>query len=274
MEEIEKREEKKKVVLEFMNDDKYVPMKAKEIAFILGVTKDKFAEFHEVLKELENEYKIQCTKKGKYLLVDSNVYKTGTLRLNQKGFGFVEIDKNEEVFISKGNINNALNEDLVLVEILDDSNDELHKEGKIVKIVKHGKDTIVGTFQNSKNFGFVIPDDSKYGTDIFISKKNFGSARNNQKVVVKITKFAEKGKKAEGKIVEVLGNKDQAGVDMLSLIKEYNLPYEFPEQVLKEAKSLECNISDKEIKSRLDLRDKKIFTIDGEDAKDLDDAVC
>ena len=274
MEEMEKREEKKKVVLEFMNDDKYVPMKAKEIAFILGVTKDKFAEFHEVLKELENEYKIQCTKKGKYLLVDSNVYKTGTLRLNQKGFGFVEIDKNEEVFISKGNINNALNEDLVLVEILDDSNDELHKEGKIVKIVKHGKDTIVGTFQNSKNFGFVIPDDSKYGTDIFISKKNFGSARNNQKVVVKITKFAEKGKKAEGKIVEVLGNKDQAGVDMLSLIKEYNLPYEFPEPVLKEAKSLECNISDKEIKSRLDLRDKEIFTIDGEDAKDLDDAVC
>ena len=274
MEEMEKREEKKKVVLEFMNDDKYVPMKAKEIAFILGVTKDKFAEFHEVLKELENEYKIQCTKKGKYLLVDSNVYKTGTLRLNQKGFGFVEIDKNEEVFISKGNINNALNEDLVLVEILDDSNDELHKEGKIVKIVKHGKDTIVGTFQNSKNFGFVIPDDSKYGTDIFISKKNFGSARNNQNVVVKITKFAEKGKKAEGKIVEVLGNKDQAGVDMLSLIKEYNLPYEFPEPVLKEAKSLECNISDKEIKSRLDLRDKEIFTIDGEDAKDLDDAVC
>ena len=267
-------EEKKKIVLEFMSDDKYFPMKAKEIAFILGVTKDKYAEFNQVLKELENEYKIQCTKKGKYLLVDSNMYKTGTLRLNQKRFGFVEIDKNEEVFISKENINNALNEDVVLVEILEDSNDELHKEGRIVKIVKHGKDSVVGTFQNSKNFGFVIPDDNRYGTDIFISKKNFGNARNNQKVVVKITKFAEKGKKAEGKIIEVLGNKDEAGVDMLSLIKEYDLPYEFPEPVLKEAKSLEYDISDKEIKNRLDLRDKEIFTIDGEDAKDLDDAVC
>lgn len=267
-------EEKKKIILEFMSNDKYVPMKAKEIAFILGITKDKYAEFNQVLKELENEYKVQCTKKGKYLLVDSNIYKTGTLRLNQKGFGFVEIDKNEEIFISKGNINNALNEDVVLVEILEDSKDELHKEGKIVKIVKHEKDTVVGTFQNSKNFGFVIPDDNKYGTDIFISKKNFENARNNQKVVVKITKFAEKGKKAEGKIIEVLGNKDEAGVDMLSLIKEYNLPYEFPEPVLKEAKSLDCDILDKEIKNRLDLRDKEIFTIDGEDAKDLDDAVC
>ena len=119
-----------------------------------------------------------------------------------------------------------------------------------------------------------MPDDKKFGTDIFISKKDFGKARNNQKVVVKITKFAEKGRKAEGKIIEVLGNRDEAGIDMLSLVKEYNLPYEFPEPVLKEAKSLDINITEKDIKTRLDLRDKELFTIDGEDAKDLDDAVC
>ena len=244
------------------------------------------------------------------MLVDNSLYKTGTLRLNQKGFGFVQIaDSAEEIFISGNNINDALNEDEVLVKVIDlpegskenkakkqnknsekdaekntgknagkisenkntDSNQ--HLEGIIIKILKHQKDTIVGTFQNCKNFGFVVPDDKKFGTDIFISKNNFAKAKNNQKVVVKITKFAQKGKKAEGKIIEVLGNRDEAGIDMLSLVKEYNLPYEFPEPVLKEAKSLEINVTESDLKKRLDLREKELFTIDGEDAKDLDDAV-
>ena len=303
-------EENKKIILDFISDEKYVPMKAKEIAFILGVPKDKYAEFHQILKDLENEYKIQATKKGKYMLVDNSLYKTGTLRLNQKGFGFVQIaDSAEEIFISGNNINDALNEDEVLVKVIDlpegskenkakkqnknsekdaekntgknagkisenkntDSNQ--HLEGIIIKILKHQKDTIVGTFQNCKNFGFVVPDDKKFGTDIFISKNNFAKAKNNQKVVVKITKFAQKGKKAEGKIIDVLGNRDEAGIDMLSLVKEYNLPYEFPEPVLKEAKSLEINVTESDLKKRLDLREKELFTIDGEDAKDLDDAV-
>ena len=199
------------------------------------------------------------------------------MRLNSKGFGFVKLnDNDEEVFVSKDNMNKALNDDEVLVQIINSSKESgTHDEGKIIKIIKHGKDTIVGTFQNSRNFGFVVPDDNKFGTDIFISKKNFGKARNNQKVVVKITKFAEKGKKAEGKVIEVLGNRDEAGIDMLSLIKEYNLPYEFPEPVLKEAvKCSKLEIEDKDLKYRLDLRDQELFTIDGEDAKDLDDAVC
>lgn len=269
-------EENKEIILKFMADDKYVPMKAKEMAFILGVPKQKYTEFHQVLKSLEDEFKIQSTKKGKYMLVDSSEYKTGILRLNPKGFGFVKLqDSEEEIFIGSGNLKNALNEDEVLVKILEGNNDESqHKEGVIIKILKHEKDTLVGTFQNSRNFGFVVPDDKKFGTDIFISKKDFGKAKNNQKVVVKITKYAQKGKKAEGKVIEVLGNRDEAGIDMLSLVKEYNLPYEFPEPVIKEAKSLEINITDKDLKFRLDLREKELFTIDGEDAKDLDDAVC
>ena len=266
----------KEIVLNFIKDEKYVPMKAKDIAFILGVPKQMYNDFHQILNELESEFKIQSTKKGKYMLVDENAYKVGILRLNQKGFGFVKInDSDDEVFIPSENINHALNEDEVLVEIIENAVDSKeHKEGKIIKILKHEKNTLVGTFQNSRNFGFVVPDDKKFGTDIFISKKDFGKARNNQKVVVKITKFAEKGRKAEGKIIEVLGNRDEAGIDMLSLVKEYNLPYEFPEPVLKEAKSLDINITEKDIKTRLDLRDKELFTIDGEDAKDLDDAVC
>ncbi len=269
-------EENRKIILNFMRNEQYVPMKAKDMAFILGVPKQKYAEFREILDELEREFKVQQSKKGKYMLVDESVYKTGVLRLNSKGFGFVKVpDSDNEIFVSRDNMNKALNDDEVLVQIIEGNvGSGEHDEGKIIKILRHGKDTIVGTFQNSRNFGFVVPDDSNFGTDIFISKKNFGKAKNNQKVVVKITKFAEKGKKAEGKVIEVLGNRDEAGIDMLSLIKEYNLPYEFPEPVLKEAKSLDINITENDLKFRLDLRNEEIFTIDGEDAKDLDDAVC
>jgi len=145
---------------------------------------------------------------------------------------------------------------------------------KIIEILKYEKDTLVGTFKDSKNFGFVVPDNKKIGTDIYISKKKFGNAKNNYKVVVKITKYPEHNRNAEGKIIEVLGRVNEAGVDMLSLIKEYKLPYEFPVNVMEEAKLVKEEVAKKDIPNRLDLRDKEIFTIDGEDAKDLDDAVC
>lgn len=135
------------------------------------------------------------------------------------------------------------------------------------------KDRYVGVFQKSKNFGFVVLDDKKIKSDIYISKKNSKKAKNNQKVVVQIIKLPEKNKKAEGKIIEILGNVNQAGIDMLSLVKDYDLPYEFPEAVLNEAKAIKQEISKKDIPNRLDLRNKIIFTVDGEDAKDLDDAV-
>ncbi len=141
------------------------------------------------------------------------------------------------------------------------------------KIFDLEKDTIVGIFQKSRNFGFVVPDDKKLGSDIFISKKDCMKAKNNQKVVVKITKMPHADKSAEGKIIEIIGDIDQAGVDMISLIKEYDLPYEFPERVINQAKSISQTIDEKDIKNRRDLRDEEIFTIDGEDAKDLDDAV-
>ena len=135
------------------------------------------------------------------------------------------------------------------------------------------KETYVGLFQNNKSFGFVVPDEKKGIGDIFISKKNFGKARNNHKVVVKILKYPKDGKKAEGKIIEVIGGVNEAGVDMLSLIKEYNLPAEFPKPVILEAKSKPQKINEKDLKYRKDLRQDIVFTIDGEDAKDLDDAV-
>ena len=146
--------------------------------------------------------------------------------------------------------------------------EELKKENQ-----EFEKDKYVGVFQKSKNFGFVVPDDRKIKTDIYISKKNSKKAKNNQKVVVQILKLPEKNRKAEGKIIEILGNINQAGVDMLSLVKDYDLPYEFPEAVINEAKAIKQEVAKKDIPNRLDLRNKIIFTIDGEDAKDLDDAV-
>ncbi len=268
-------EEKEKLILDFMSEESYVPMKAKEMASILCVPKTEYSSFSEVLKKLEEEYRIQKNRKSKYSLVDSNRYITGVFRANEKGFGFVKIkDREDEVYISKSHTKNALNGDTVLIEILKDEKDSGHsEEGKIIKILTRDKDTVVGVFINSKNYGFVVPDDRKLGTDIFISKKNFGKARNDSKVLVKILKYPENGKNAEGKVIEVLGNINEAGVDMLSLIKDYKLPYEFPEAVVEEAQSYKEEDIKNDIKGRLDLREEEIFTIDGEDAKDLDDAV-
>ncbi len=198
--------------------------------------------------------------------------KTGTYRKNQKGFGFVKLEnEEEEIYISKSNSLNALNEDIVNVEIIIPKDGNKRAEGKITKVIRHEKDTIVGTFQKSKNFGFVVPDDKNFGTDIFISKSNWGKARNNHKVLVKILKYPQKGKNAEGRIIEILGGVNEAGVDMLSLIKQYELPYKFPEEVVAEAKAFGNKING--IENRKDLRKDVIFTIDGEDAKDLDDAI-
>ena len=198
----------------------------------------------------------------------------GKYRKNAKGFGFVKIEgKEEEIYISKENSKNVLNGDTVQIKIIEENSENKREEGKVIKILKHENSTVVGTFQKSKDFGFVVPDDKALGTDIFISKNNFGKARNNHKVVVKITKYPEKGKNAEGKIIEVIGNINEAGVDMLSLIKEYALPYKFPKAVVKEAKSKGDKVTEKDLKNRVDLKNDIIFTIDGEDAKDLDDAV-
>lgn len=199
--------------------------------------------------------------------------KEGKFRAHPKGFGFVEVSKEEEIHIASEHTNTALNGDTVLVKIIE-GGDSKKKEGKIIKVKQRQITNVVGTFTHNRSFGFVVPDDKKIGTDIFVSKKHTKGAKTNQKVVVEITKYPSKGKNAEGEIVEILGFKDEAGVDMLSLIKEHNLPYEFPKYVLEETKQIREEVEKKDIPNRVDLRDKILFTIDGEDAKDLDDAIC
>ena len=266
-------DEKEKMILEFMEDKEYVPMKVKEIAMILNIPKEKNDELVQVLNNLEEKLKIRKNKKNRYIINDEKILE-GTYRRNSKGFGFVKLDEeDEEIYISKKNALNTFDGDRVLIKILDIKESGKSKEGKVIKVISHKKNTIVGTFQYSRNFGFVVPDDTSFGTDIFISKSNMGKARNNHKVLVEILKYPEGNKHAEGKIIEVLGMPNEAGVDMLSLIKEYSLPSVFPEAVVNEAKSKGDKIDRSKIKERIDLRDKQIFTIDGEDAKDLDDAV-
>lgn len=265
--------EKQELILNFMKDENYTPMKAKEMAMILGVPKKEYNQFLDIIRYLEENYKIVKNRKNRYRLIGEN-FVEGIYRKNQRGFGFVKIDDREdEIYIAKEYSLNALNGDRVLIEITEEQNKVKRAEGKIKKIIKHEKETVVGTFQENRNFGFVVPDDKAFGTDIFISKGKFLNAKNNQKVVVKITKYPQKGKNAEGEIIEVLGSIDEAGVDMLSIIKEYDLPAEFPENVIEEAKKYGNKIDEKDIQNRIDCRQDIIFTIDGEDAKDLDDAV-
>ena len=209
------------------------------------------------------------------ILKDEN-YKIGTFRRKEKGFGFVNIgDDDNEIFIGPKHTNKAIDGDKVLIKLLEECIiDSKHsREGKIIKILEHNNDTIVGTFKKSKNFGFVVPDDQNISDDIYIPKRKASGIKNNQKVVVKIDKYADSKNKAEGTIVEILGNINEAGVDMLSLIKEYKLPNEFPPAVLEEVANIPEEITENGIKNRVDLRNEEIFTIDGEDAKDLDDAV-
>ena len=264
---------RKKIIIQLMKNEHYVPLKAKEIAVLLTVPKNEYGDFVLLLKELENEGKIIKTKKSKYMLSNKE-YVQGIYSSTTKGYGFVTLeDENKtEVFIEEVNSLNAFTGDIVQVEIIKEAGKK-KAEGKIVKIIKHEKDTVVGVFKNSKNFGFVIPDDKKINSDIFIPKSKFKKAKNNQKVVAKITKYPTGNKSAEGEIIEIIGNVNEAGVDMLSVIKEYKLPYEFPKNVLDEADEINEKIELKDIPNRTDFRDKTIFTIDGEDAKDLDDAV-
>ncbi len=206
----------------------------------------------------------------------------GKFVANSKGFGFVELENEaEDIFVPSSFVGNALNGDIVEIQMLKEKRAEKRAEAKIVKVIKREKETVVGIFQKSRNFGFVVPDDKKLGTDIFISKNHVKKAKNHDKVVAKILKYPEKGKNAEGEIIEVLGNVNQAGVDMVCVIKEFDLPNEFPEPVLKEVRKISQTLTESDLKinhekNRIDLRGKEnmnIFTIDGEDAKDLDDAV-
>lgn len=274
---MENREDKrKKVICDLLNDDMYVPMKEKELVILLQVAKEDRDEFKRLLDELLMEGKIQITKRGKYVKADGKAEKQcifGTFISHPKGFGFVEVEgQAEDYYVPEGKTNGAFHMDKVQVVLLPKSQGK-RQEVEIVKILERGIEKIVGTFQKSKNFGFVVPDNTKIASDVFVPIERSKGAVDGHKVVVELTSYGGDGKKPEGKVVEILGHINDPGVDIISIVRGYDLPMEFGERVLNQAERVSNEVSEADMAGRLDLRDVVMVTIDGEDAKDLDDAV-
>ena len=264
--------ERKNMIDHLMHDPLYVPMKEKELAMLLQVGKEERQELHEVLQALMDEGRIMVTSKGKYQIGDGT-FVTGTFISNERGFGFVEVpDRADDVFIPESKTKGAFLKDRVLVR-LGASVKGKRQEGEIVKILEHTITTVVGIYDKADNFGFVIPDNHKIGADIFVPKERSKGAMDGHKVVCEITSYGNGKNHPEGKIVEILGHVNDPGVDILSIVKGFGLPMEFPEKVMQQAERIPEEVSEADMSGRRDLRNVTMVTIDGEDAKDLDDAV-
>ncbi len=265
-------EKRKKLICELVEDEMYVPMKEKELASFMQVKREDREEFRNILSALLSEGKIEVTAKGKYIKADMR-YLTGTFISNAKGFGFVEIEgREEDLYIPEEMVNNAFHLDKVQVELLPGKRGK-RQEAVVRKVVERGMRHVVGTYEQSASFGFVIPDNGKLGTDIFVPKERSKGAVDGHKVVVELTSYGDERHKPEGKVVEILGHVNDPGVDIMSIIRGFELPVMFGEKVMNQAERIPDNVSEADMAGRMDLRDMEMVTIDGEDAKDLDDAV-
>jgi ribonuclease R len=261
-------------LLEFMQEQAYKPMTYQELekAFDIHDSGD-FKELVKLLNQLEDEGKIVRTRTDRYGIPERMNLVRGRLQGHAKGFGFLipEDRGHPDVYLHANDLNGAMNGDTILVSVTKKTGDKL--EGEVRRVIKRANDQVVGTFQDETHYGFVIPDDKRLGQDVFVPKGAINGAQQGQKVVVKLTKFPEGRKNAEGEVIEILGDKNDPGVDIVSIIRKFNLPEAFPDEVIAQSEEVPDTISEDEIRGRRDLRDKMIVTIDGEDAKDLDDAV-
>ncbi len=267
-------EKRKKVIYDLICDEMYVPMKFKELAMFLQVPREQREELREVLKILEAEGKIYLSKRGKYCKGEAK-HLTGVYLANPRGFGFVTTEEDSrDVFISEDDRNGAFDGDRVEFVIIREP-DSRRREGRIVKILSRGIVRVVGIYRKKakQNYGFVIPDDQKFDQDIFIPDEKSKGAVDGHKVVAELISYGEEGKKPEGKVIEILGHINDPGVDIMSIVRGYDLPVEFSEKLLNQADRVAKAVSDADMQGRRDLRNWQMVTIDGEDAKDLDDAV-
>ncbi|HHU49271.1 MAG TPA: ribonuclease R [Clostridiales bacterium] len=262
----------KQKVINLLSSDDVIPLFEDQLTERLELTPEEESKLHEVLNQMVREGRLVQTKKKKYALPEDLGYLTGRLQGNAKGFGFFIPDKGEEdVFISAENLNGAMHNDRILIRLL--KSNGRSKEGEVVRILDRANKTVVGTFEKDKNFGYVVPDDRRIYQDIFVPKDEIKDVKNGYKVVAEIVRWPQKRRNPEGRIIEVLGHKDDVGTDILSIIRQFNLPEEFPEQVLQSAGKIPQTIPEEEIKKRKDLRNLRVITIDGADAKDLDDGI-
>lgn len=266
-------EKRKKVICDLVNDPLYVPMKEKELAMLLSVAKEDRESFRAVLQELLAEGRLMLTLKGKYMKSNGKVL-TGIFLSTAKGYGFVEVEgRTEDLFIPEDKTGGAFHKDIVQVALLP-GREGRRQEAQVIKIIARGITQVVGMYERSReNFGFVIPDNTKLPCDIFISKEHSKGAVSGHKVVAEITSYGTNRHSPEGRIVEILGHINDPGVDILSIVRGYELPMEFPEKVMNQAERVAQDVSEADCAGRRDLRGLTMVTIDGEDAKDLDDAV-
>lgn len=270
----EKRQQRKKKICELMEDELYAPMKEKELAVFMQVQPHERDEFKAILEELISEGKLKLTKRGKYCKGDGVPAKLiGTFIGNARGFGFVEIEGQEQdLFIPEDEVNGAFHRDRVQVELLQGRHGK-RPEARVVSVLSHEMTKVVGTFDRAGSFGFVIPDNDKLSGDIFIPGERSKGAVSGHKVIAELTDYGDRRRSPEGKIVEILGHVNDPGIDILSAIRAFELPEEFSEKVLNQAQRVAKAVSPADCEGRMDLRDLSMVTIDGEDAKDLDDAV-
>lgn len=264
----------KEVLISFMRETAYKPMTVKELSRIFDIRKKEMDEFKDTLKYMEQEGKIIRNNTEHYGIPERMGFVVGIFESNAKGFGFVLREGDEkDVFIPSTNVNGAMHGDKVLACITKEENRGKKCEGEIYKVIERANKVIIGIIEDNKNFGFVVPEDKRIHQDIFISKENMKGAKNGQIVVAEITKWPYNRRSPEGKIIEILGNKGDKGIDILTVIRKHGLPEEFSLKIQSYAEGIEENIPKNEYKRRRDLRDLLMVTIDGEDAKDLDDAV-
>lgn len=261
-------------ILNFMREQAYKPCNIQELSEMFGVSKVEYKSFKKLLNEMEKSGDVVKNRTSHYGVPERMGLIIGKLQGNAKGFGFVICEEDlPDIFISSSGMNGALNGDRVVAKISREVKGTKKCEGEIIRILERANKTIIGVYEDSRNFGFVTPDDVRISQDVFIPKSQKSIAKSGDVVVAEITLWPEKRRNPEGKIIEVLGNKREAGVDILTIIKKFKLPEKFPEKVEAFAANIPDEIPKEEYERREDLRNIKMVTIDGEDAKDLDDAV-
>ena len=264
--------QRKETMLALLNDPTYVPMKLKELAMLLNLSRDQRDELREVMESLEQDGKVILTKRGKYK-IPSAEFLTGTFSGTAKGFGFVTVEgRPDDIYIPYDKVKDAMHGDRVQI-IAEPARGGRRAEGTVVKVLERANQTLVGYYQKSKNFGFVIPDNQKIGEDVFIPQGKDMGAVTGHKVIVKLTDYGGERKKPEGEIVEIIGHVNDPGTDILSIVKAYGIPDEYPQEVMEQIEHIPDEVQEAEKVGRKDIRDWQTVTIDGEDAKDLDDAI-
>jgi len=265
---------RKQTLINIMKHPTYSPLKIKELMVVLQVPNDDRTELEGLIGELIKEGKVIRTKRGKFALPQTFNLVSGTFQGHPKGFGFLVLDEDEkDIFIPASGVNGAMHKDKVMCRITKQPSAEKRAEAEVVEILQRGPESLVGTYQESDNFGFVVPDDQKYSRDVFISRKLSKGAVTGHKVLVQITNWAEERRNPEGQILSILGHVNDPGVDILSIIYQYDLPREFEKVVMDEVEDVPSEVPDSDKRGRTDLRSLPMVTIDGEDAKDLDDAI-